>query len=159
MKLIRELDLNKVFYRPDWMEIEYSTNCTDPKEEINYTITISTYGEAFLKKPRQINKLLVMSGHINLDKRIAIIKSNRIKKWEDATLVYTIDKSFNYSKDPETNKLKIMQVELLDIILGNCFPEFQEHIYIAPHTYPFRGVDLAKSKNPSNKKSSKKATK
>ena len=52
-----------------------------------------------------------------------------------------------------------MQVELLGIILGNCFPEFQEHIYIAPHTYPFRGVDLAKSKNPSNKKSSKKATK
>lgn len=153
MKLIRELDLSKVFYRPDWMELEYSTNCTDPKEEINYTITISTYGEAFLHKP------IVMSGHINLDKRIAVIKSNRIKNWEDATLVYTIDKSFNYSKDPKTNKLKIMQVELLDIILGNCFPEFQEHIYIAPHTYPFRGVDLAKAKNPSNKKSSKKATK
>lgn len=155
MKLIRELDLSKVFYRPDWMEIEYSTNCTDPKEEIHYTITLTTYGEAFLNRP------IVMSGHINLDKRIAVIKCNRIKNWENATFVYTIDKSFNYSKDPETNKFKIMQVELLDIILGNCFPEFQDHIYIAPHTYPLRGVDLAKAKAKatSNKKSSKKATK
>lgn len=154
MKLIRELDLNKVIDRPDWMEIEYSTSCTDPKEEINYTITISTYGEAFSTRP------LIMSVHVDLDKRIALIKSDHIKSWENGTLVFIIDNNFTYSKDPKSNKLNIMQVELLDIILANSFEEFQDYIYIAPVKYPLKGVKLTEYKNkPKSKTKPKKGKK